>query len=694
MLKLNSINKKFNDKVIFKDFTYSFNDIGFYIIKGKSGIGKSTLLNIISSLTKIDSGFIQYPNNINNIYKDISYIYQDNNLFENLNIIDNIKLVLDIKNEIYNEEKVLDVLKKLDIVNLKDYQVSNLSSGERQRVNIAISLIIDSKIILVDEGLANLDDSNKENILSILKLLSLDHLIILSTHDEYILNQFNDNIIDLNNLERYQLKNNDLLESRKDKKFNINILKSFLIDFKIIKKQKLRLIFTTLIFLAFFYLLSYSLCLKSFTKVKLVSNDIINNNIDGFVVTNLDNNDSKINDFDCNISSVSYVGLDTEEFDNYYKSNKGVVNHFIFDDTLNYSEIILTDYSINILKEEGLISYNNLSDCIGKILDLKLLDLTIKDIIITNYDSNELYFNENKDYYYYYGYISRETFTTLKQFPDYGSICINNISSARYETITNIKDDEIYMSDRLISKIFNTYTPSDYYNTSYTLTFKAELDSSISFEKEFIIRQANYDFEPICYEVSKNSEEEIYKGLRNLIPDNYFNYGYYVSKYKNVNALKKVLNYIYSNNGEISYKDYSKIYYTDYAISSYRKTFDILSYIILIVSIIFTSFMVYSMHIANKDNINKLKIYGLSNISLYKIFNIEFVIPILIAFIISLILTILSCNQFDINYLNGLNIHSFNFGIIILVLFINLIIILLCNLLPFIIKNNKKKEEI
>lgn len=50
MLKLISINKQFKDKIIFKNFTYEFNDTGIYILKGKSGIGKSTLLNIIAGL--------------------------------------------------------------------------------------------------------------------------------------------------------------------------------------------------------------------------------------------------------------------------------------------------------------------------------------------------------------------------------------------------------------------------------------------------------------------------------------------------------------------------------------------------------------------------------------------------------------------------------------------------------------------
>lgn len=614
-------------------------------------------------------------------------------MFENLSLIDNIKLVLDIKKELYDESKAIDILNKLNILNLKDYSVSQLSGGERQRVNIAIALILESKIILVDEGLAKLDDFNKDNILNILKTLSSDHLIILSTHDEYILNQFNTNIINLDKKEEYQGEEIELKDNRKDEKFNVNLFKSFSIDFKIIKKQKVRLFFTTLIFLAFFYFLSYSLCLKTLTKVKLVSNDIINNNVSGFVITNFDTNDTKIKKFNSKINNISYVGLDTSDFLKYTSSNEAIVKNFIFEDNLEYGEIVLTDYSLSLLKKSGLLLYNDVSDCIGKTLKLKYLDLTIKDIVITNYTIGEKNFYDNKIYSYYYGYISTDTFIDIKPFPDYGILYINDIVCSRYEDTLNINDNEIYMSDKLISKIFNTETPSNYYNQTYSFEFKSEVDGSISYSKEFVIKHGTYYYDSSIIELSSNSQKEIYENLRKFIPDNYFNYGYYVSDWKNTNSLKKILNYIYSNGGEIGYKDYTEIYYRDYAISDFRITFEVMSYIMLVIAIIFTTFSVYSMHITNKDNINKLKIYGLSNKSLYKIFNIEFVIPLGISLVLGMIFTILSCNGFDNNYLDGININSFNFEMILITLIIFIFVILVCNLIPFIFKHSKEKEE-
>ena len=99
MIKLNNINKKYKDKTVLNGITYEFNDTGLYFILGKSGSGKTTLLNIISKNIEQSEGSITY-NNINSIYEESYYIYQDFNLIPTLSVIDNIKLVLKIKKRI------------------------------------------------------------------------------------------------------------------------------------------------------------------------------------------------------------------------------------------------------------------------------------------------------------------------------------------------------------------------------------------------------------------------------------------------------------------------------------------------------------------------------------------------------------------------------------------------------------------
>lgn len=96
MIKLNNINKNYKDKTVLSNISYEFDDTGLYFILGKSGAGKTTLLNIISGNIEPTSGEINYTN-IDSIYEDSYYIYQDFNLIPSLTVLDNIKLVLKIK---------------------------------------------------------------------------------------------------------------------------------------------------------------------------------------------------------------------------------------------------------------------------------------------------------------------------------------------------------------------------------------------------------------------------------------------------------------------------------------------------------------------------------------------------------------------------------------------------------------------
>lgn len=97
MITLSNISKKYKDKYIINNFSYSFNSNGIYFLTGRSGSGKTTLLNIISGNIDPTLGSVSYSHDIESIYKDSYYIYQDFNLIPNLTLIENIKLVLKIK---------------------------------------------------------------------------------------------------------------------------------------------------------------------------------------------------------------------------------------------------------------------------------------------------------------------------------------------------------------------------------------------------------------------------------------------------------------------------------------------------------------------------------------------------------------------------------------------------------------------
>ena len=124
-LQVDKLSKKYNKRVI-SNFSYIFKEGKIYSITGKSGCGKSTFLNILSGIDNKYTGNI-YLNNINikkmqnYTIKDISYVYQNHQLFDDLTVIENILLPLILtKKDINNiKEKVIRLLKLFNILHLK-----------------------------------------------------------------------------------------------------------------------------------------------------------------------------------------------------------------------------------------------------------------------------------------------------------------------------------------------------------------------------------------------------------------------------------------------------------------------------------------------------------------------------------------------------------------------------------------------
>lgn len=176
---ISNINCKYGDKIIYKDFNINFDDNKINCIIGKSGCGKTTLLNYISErLLKED--------------RRISYVFQNDSLIPWKNIYNNLKIV--VKKYLRGRELENEVDTILGLVGLSEvkyYYPYQLSGGMKQRVNLARALIGEPEIILMDEPFKSLDIKCKKDIINIVKELNLEKkiTIILVTHDkEEILN--------------------------------------------------------------------------------------------------------------------------------------------------------------------------------------------------------------------------------------------------------------------------------------------------------------------------------------------------------------------------------------------------------------------------------------------------------------------------------------------------------------------------
>ncbi len=209
--ELRNINFKYKDIQIFNDLNLKILKNNFYGLKGQTGAGKSTLVDIICGLLKPDKGeFLVDGKQINsfdhNWMNKISYIQQNPYIF-NLSLAQNISLNKDIKSIDFNKIKELITLVGLgDFVNQLENNLhsmlldkgTNLSGGQKQKISIARALYKNKEILIFDESLSNLDKKNKMEILNILENFKNKKTIIMISHDDECLKNA-DKIIQLQN---------------------------------------------------------------------------------------------------------------------------------------------------------------------------------------------------------------------------------------------------------------------------------------------------------------------------------------------------------------------------------------------------------------------------------------------------------------------------------------------------------------
>ena len=173
-------------------------------ITGPSGVGKSTLLNIISGLDYQDKGEIFFDDfcfsNLSTTKKtkfrlqNISLVFQSHNLLKDFNVFENILLPLMYKGSSKKDAKKIadESLEYVNMINHKFSSISTLSGGEAQRIGIARAISMQSKIILADEPTGNLDNESSLSIMSyLIKICSEKRItLIVVSHDNNILGLF------------------------------------------------------------------------------------------------------------------------------------------------------------------------------------------------------------------------------------------------------------------------------------------------------------------------------------------------------------------------------------------------------------------------------------------------------------------------------------------------------------------------
>lgn len=199
MIEIRHCTKSYgSNKTIFEDVDLSIPDGQMTAIVGESGAGKTTLLNIIGLLDNQYQGEYRLDGidcrNINGFQaakirnQRIGFIFQSYHLLPYLSVSENIKLPL-----LYSKQKLSSIdslLRDFRLWELKDQTAITLSGGEKQRVAIARAIVNRPKLIIADEPTGNLDNTNSDIVMKILKQLQAEAMtIVIVTHDRSIASQ-------------------------------------------------------------------------------------------------------------------------------------------------------------------------------------------------------------------------------------------------------------------------------------------------------------------------------------------------------------------------------------------------------------------------------------------------------------------------------------------------------------------------
>ena len=264
MLTLKDITKiyktgDFEQKALDK-VNISFRENEFVSILGRSGGGKTTLLNIIGGLDKYTSGDLLIDGKSTKNFRDsdwdyyrnvsVGFIFQSYNLISHQTILSNVELALTLSG-VKKEDRKKRAIDALDKVGLKDHiykKPAELSGGQMQRVAIARALVNNPEIVLADEPTGALDTNTSKQIMELLKEIAKDRLVIMVTHNPELAEKYSTRIVKirdgqiLDDSDPYDANEN--VENFKTKKLSLGLSQALNLSFNNLLTKKARTILT------------------------------------------------------------------------------------------------------------------------------------------------------------------------------------------------------------------------------------------------------------------------------------------------------------------------------------------------------------------------------------------------------------------------------------------------------------------
>ncbi len=190
IIRVDSVTKRFGEQVAVDNVSYLLRENEVAGIIGSNGAGKTTFFNLLTGFFQPDQGTIHYKGEDvtrftpqQRVARGLMRTFQLTATFDNLSVIDNLvlaffrahrkssmlQLLLNTCKGQRNDPKILETLETFDLKDMRDRLVKNLSLGEKRRLEIAMAILAEPKVLLLDEPLAGLSESEIQGVLNVLR---------------------------------------------------------------------------------------------------------------------------------------------------------------------------------------------------------------------------------------------------------------------------------------------------------------------------------------------------------------------------------------------------------------------------------------------------------------------------------------------------------------------------------------------
>jgi ABC-2 type transport system ATP-binding protein len=190
VLEVDGLSKSFGERAALRDVSLDVQSGELLAVLGPNGAGKTTLLSILAGITKPDSGRISASNG------EVGWVPQQAGLYRRLTVEENLRLFAHMEGVSEIEATVARMLEQTGLGDRRHDQVSSLSGGNQQRINIAIGLLADPPVLLLDEPSSGLDPSQRVRLWEFVAgLAERGTTVIYSTHQIEEASHYGDRLV-------------------------------------------------------------------------------------------------------------------------------------------------------------------------------------------------------------------------------------------------------------------------------------------------------------------------------------------------------------------------------------------------------------------------------------------------------------------------------------------------------------------